>query len=301
MSAGVPLGDDAYRLQKAGVGSAFAAAAERYERHAQLQAEIAARLVQRLDYMKLAPASILDLGCGTGISTRLVARRYRRAKLVALDLAHGMLVAARDRQRIPWRRWQYVCADAEALPMAAASCELVLSNLMLQWCNDIDAVFRQILRVLQPGGLLLFSTFGPDTLKELRNCWRKIDDRVHVNAFADMHDVGDALIRAGFSSPVLDVEHLSVTYPDLRSLLADLKGVGSRNLSVGRHRGLTGKGRWRRLRQAYEAYRHNERLPATYEVVYGHAWAPHADTRPQDGSTVGAFPLAQLRGSRRRA
>jgi len=295
MPVSIPPGS----LDKRAVGAAFGLAAARYDDHATLQREIAERLDARLDYMKLQPHRILDVGAGTGFGVRLLGKRYRRAAVVALDLSGTMLAAARRHKPVMTRRWHYVCGDAERMPFASSSFDLVFSNLMLQWCNDTDAVFQHFRNALTPGGLCLFSTFGPDTLKELRACWRAIDGFPHINTFIDMHDLGDALIRAGLSSPVLDVEHVTLTYTDVRALMRDLKKIGSRNTVEGRKRSLMGRASWAALCDAYETHRRDGRLPATYEVVYGHAWAPHQDTRPQDGSTVTAYPLARLKGSRR--
>jgi malonyl-CoA O-methyltransferase len=177
---------------------------------------------------------------------------------------------------------------------------MIFSSLTLQWCSDLDQVFREFRSVLKVNGLVMLSILGPDTLKELRWSWAEIDAGYpHVHAFVDMHDLGDALIRAGFSSPVLDVEHFILTYQDLYALMRDLKALGASNRSMARRRGFTDKSSLAKLQQGYEHYRRAGLLPATYEVVYGHAWVPEQDTRPQDGSTVATFPLAELRRSRR--
>ena len=198
--------------------------------------------------------------------------RYKRADIVALDIAHPMLEQARKRGR--WlRRPRCVCADAECLPFADASFDLVFSNLMLQWCIDIDTVFAELQRVLRPGGLLLFTSFGPDTLKELRDSWAQVDGYAHVNAFLDMHDIGDELMAVGFAEPVMDVERITVTYPDVWKLMRELKQIGAHNVTVGRPRGLTGKSHMQQLVNAYERYRQANVLPASYEIVNGHAWA----------------------------
>jgi malonyl-CoA O-methyltransferase len=198
--------------------------------------------------------------------------RYKRADIVALDIANPMLVQARKRGR--WlRRPRCVCADAERLPFEDGAFDLVFSNLMLQWCVDIDVTFAELQRVLQPGGLFLFTSFGPDTLKELRNSWAEVDGHAHVNAFLDMHDVGDALVKTRFADPVMDVERITMTYPDVWKLMRELKQIGAHNVTMGRPRGLTGKSRMQRLVSAYEKYRQGDVLPASYEIVNGHAWA----------------------------
>lgn len=287
-----------YRLDKRRAAAAFSRAARTYERHAALQSAVGARLLERLDLVRIAPARVLDAGAGTGTFARALERRYRNAAVLALDIAPGMLAEARRRRR--WRsRCGFVCGDVEQLPLAAASFGLAFSNLVLQWCAELDTALAELRRVLSPGGLLMFSTLGPDTLRELRAAWRAVDAATHVHAFIDMHDVGDALIRAGFSGPVLDVEHFTLTYTDVRGLIDDLRALGAANAAAGRPRALTGKGAWRRFVEAYEAYRRDGRLPATYEVIYGHAWVPEAGTRPQDGSTVAAAPIHFLRRPRR--
>jgi malonyl-CoA O-methyltransferase len=192
---------------------------------------------------------------------------------VALDLAEGMLREAGRRQTL-LRRFRRVCGQAAALPLRDASIDLVFSNLMLQWCDDPAAVFRECRRVLRPGGLLTFTTFGPDTLVELRRAWATADGHAHVNRFTDMHDIGDALVRSGLAEPVMDVDRYTLTYDSVRDLMRDLKAIGAHNANAGRPRGLTGKGALDRMTAAYETYRRDARLPATYEVVFGQAWCP---------------------------
>lgn len=249
----------------------FEHAAAGYDEVAVLQREVAQRLLQRLDLVKLQPRRVLDLGCGTGQCIPGLMSRYHAADVVALDIAMPMLSRARRRGR--WlRKPRCVCADAERLPFADASFDLVFSNLMLQWCTDLERVFVELQRVLRPGGLLLFTSFGPDTLGELRDSWAQVDGYTHVNAFEDMHDVGDALLRARFAAPVMDVERLTVTYPDVWRLMRELKQIGAHNVTAGRPRGLTGKRHMQGLVQAYERFRRDGVLPASYEIVNGHAW-----------------------------
>jgi malonyl-CoA O-methyltransferase len=250
---------------------AFDRASAGYDVSAVLQAEVRSELLDRLEVRSAPPARVLDLGCGTGHAARALKRRHPRSMVIALDIAAGMVSMAR-RQSGWFRRFERVCAAAERLPLAAGSIDLVYSNLMLQWCPDLDAVFGEIRRVLAPGGLLVFSTFGPDTLRELRAAWAAADGAPHVNRFIDLHDVGAAVMRAGLAEPVLDVQHYTLTYPDVRALMRDLKAIGAHNVAHGRARGLTGRGRLAAMEAAYETFRRDGRLPATYEVVFGTAW-----------------------------
>jgi malonyl-CoA O-methyltransferase len=297
-----------FALDKRSLRDSFARAAAGYDAAAVLQREIADRLLEHLDVVRHSPGVIADCGCGTGYGTRALARRYPPAHLLALDLAWPMARRARRRAsgfaRALARRMTgrpvpgFVCGDIEHLPLATGSVDLVLSNLALQWC-DPQLAFREFRRVLAPDGLLVFSTFGPDTLKELRAAWRAVDAEAHVHEFPDMHDLGDLLVHAGFSDPVLDVDRLTLTYAEVVDVLRDLKALGAHNAAQTRTRGLTGKRRFARFRSAYEQFRRSDgRVPATYEVVYAHAWVPARDARPaHDGSA--AFPLEALRRRRR--
>jgi malonyl-CoA O-methyltransferase len=252
---------------------AFEKAADTYDEAAVLQNEIGDRLMERLDYIRLQPRRILDLGAGTGMFTSALMKRYRKADVVALDIAKPML--HRVKQRAGWlRKPGCVCADSESLPFNDDSFDFIFSNLMLQWCTDLEATFKELRRVLSPGGLLMFTTFGPDTLMELRASWEAVDGYTHVNSFIDLHDVGDSLLHTKWAEPVMDSERITVTYRELRGLMQDLKHIGAHNVTSGRPRGLTGKHHLQQLVEAYEPFREDGVLPASYEVVYGHAWSP---------------------------
>ncbi len=275
---------DEFALSPRQVGRSFGRAARSYDAAAVLQAQVRTELLSRLDLVRLTPVLVVDLGSGTGAGTMSLRRRYRRSQVVALDLSCEMLLEAGRRQR--WlRRFERVCADAARLPLADATADLVFSNLMLQWCTDPDAVLRECARVLKPGGLMSFTSFGPDTLTELRAAWAAADGYTHVNRFIDMHDLGDAMLRAGLAEPVMDVERYTLTYPDVRALMRDLKAIGAHNVNAGRSRGLTGRQALARMTTAYEDLRREGRLPATFEVVYGQAWSPTTPRRQrvQDG------------------
>ncbi len=270
----------------------FDRASTTYDASAVLQARIRQQLIDRLEWIAFEPAIIVDLGCGTGHAARALVTRWPRARVIAVDIAPGMLrEAARQEGAASFER---LCADAIALPLPDASVDLLFCNLMLQWCDDLDAVFAEIARVLRPRGLLTFTTFGPDTLIELREAWRGADAYTHVSPFADMHDIGDGLIRAGLVEPVLDVLPYTLTYPDVYALMRDLKAIGAQNATTGRPRGLTGRQRLRAVEQAYERHRHQGRLPASYEVVFGQAWgAVEAPDARRDGEF--AIPVSAIR------
>jgi malonyl-CoA O-methyltransferase len=267
----VPESADTFRLDRPRVRAAFDRASAAYEAAAQLQARVSTELLERLTAFEFAPRVVLDLGCGTGRVTRELKRRYPRALVIALDIAPGMLREARRNRRF-WRRFALVCADALRLPLAAGSADLVFSSLVLQWCEPLEQALAEVRRVLRPGGFFAFSTFGPDTLKELRAAWAQADGLTHVNRFLDVHDVGDALARSGLAEPVLDVDHIELGYPDALTLMRDLKAIGAHNVTAGRPRTLLGRARLKRMIEAYEAFRREAALPATYEVIYGASW-----------------------------
>lgn len=273
----------------------FAVAAKRYADAAVLQNEVCRRLMERLDVVKLVPRCVLDVGCGPGTGARELSRRYPKARIIALDYSEAMLRQAR-RNTSRFGRVRRVVGDSSALPLASDSVDLIFSNMMLPWCSDPVAVFREFQRVLRPEGVLMFTSLGPDTLKELRYAWAEVDDGHHVHAFEDMHNVGDALVRARLADPVMDMEFLTLTYDDVPALMRDIKCGGGSNVALGRARGLTGKHALARMQGAYEAYRDADgRLPATFEVVYGHAWgtAVPGSFQADDGSVV--VPLSRLR------
>ena len=273
---------DAFELDKAGVRTAFDRASPTYEAAAVLQARVAEELLSRLEPFDFRPGTILDLGAGTGRVSAELRRRYRRSRVIALDLSPGMLREAARHQRL-WRHFERVCAEAARLPLQSASIDLVYSNLMLQWCEPVDEVLAEVRRVLRPEGFFVFSSFGTDTLRELRSAWAEADSYSHVNRFLDVRDLGDALMRAGLKEPVLDVDRTQLTYADGISLMRDLKALGARNATAGRPRSLLGRSRLQRVLSAYEAFRKDGRLPATYEIIYGAAWGeqPRASPPPE--------------------
>lgn len=271
------------------VRRSFSRAAHGYDQAAALQREVGARLSETLDYLEeRVPDVVADVGCGPGHLSAAMQKRWPRAQVVALDLALPMLRQAREnfggggwRQRLLGgaRRPEAVCADARALPLRDASVDVLFSNLCLQWVEDLPAVFAGFRRVLKPGGLLLVSTFGPDTLFELRGAFAEADAAPHVSPFASIAQFGDALIAAGFKNPVLDRDEFVLGHPDLGHLMRELRTLGATNASVERRRSLTGRARFARAAQAYEPLRGADgRLPATWEVIYAHAWGPEPGT-----------------------
>jgi malonyl-CoA O-methyltransferase len=215
---------------------------------------------------------------------------------VGLDLALPMAQAARTRLRkgrSVYKRLlapltgatgepaQFVCADAAVLPFDGVAFDLLFSNLAFQWLNDLPRAFAEMRRVLRVGGLITFTTFGPDTLKELRAAFARVDGHTHVNRFVDMHDIGDMLVAAGFADPVMDMETITVTYPTPRALMLDLKAIGATNATRGRPRGLTGRQRIARVYAQLDKLVRDGKLPATYEVVYGHAWKGEPRRTPE--------------------
>jgi malonyl-CoA O-methyltransferase len=281
------------------VRHAFARAAATYEAHAVLQAEVGARLLERLDGIALQPSRVLDVGSGPGAGSAMLRARYPEADVIALDLALPMLRAAeRHAGRPPV--FARICADAQALPLADASIDLLHSNLCLQWCDDPGLAIAEFARVLKPGGLLLFTTFGPATLHELRTAFAAADTAPHVGRFVDMHDIGDALIATGFRDPVLERDDFTLTYPDAVTLMRELRAIGATNADAKRRRTLTGKAHLKRVVAAYEPFRRDGVLPATYEVVYAQAFAPQpGQPRRTPQGEIASFPVERLRGRRR--
>jgi len=285
------------------VRRAFGRAAATYDAAAVLQREVGARMAARLDVVRLEATTILDAGCGTGEAIAGLGLRFPAARVVALDLALPMAVAARERvrsgrsllQRLLSRRADegsttpgFACGDINALPFGAAAFELVWSNLALQWVNDLPGAFGELRRVLRVGGLLSFTTFGPDTLREIRAAFAAVDNHPHTNRFADMHDIGDMLVHVGFADPVIDMETITLTYGDARAMLLELKAIGATNATRGRSRGLMGKARLAQALAGLEALARDGRIPATFEVIYGHAWKVEA-VRTPDGLPIVRF------------
>jgi malonyl-CoA O-methyltransferase len=271
---------DAFRVDALQARRAFERAARRDEDAAALQGEVERRMLERLDYVRLAPVRVLDAGCGRGRGLALLRGRYPKALVMGADFAWAALRAASRAESFHAMALRLLrgtprgllCADLARLPLHPGAIDLLWSNLALPWVEEPVAALREFQRVLAPGGLLMFSTYGPDTLKELRSAFAEASPARHVHSFADMHDVGDMLVACGFASPVMDVETITLTYARVEDLARDLRASGQTCAARDRPRAVTGRGTWNRMLAAYGAFRQSGRLPATIEVVYGHAW-----------------------------
>jgi malonyl-CoA O-methyltransferase len=288
--------DGLNQIDKAVVRARFNKASTTYDAHDFLQREVAKRALERLDFVTVDVQKAIDLGSGTGRCARELSQRYKKAHITHGDLAWSMLDRARSLAPRWFSRQQYVCADVEQLPFKEDCFDLAFSSLSLQWCLRLENAFNEVRRILKPGGLFMFTTLGPDTLKELRQAFATVSGSEHVNAFIDMHDIGDLLGGSGFADPVMETEYLTVEYDDVMTLMRDLKGLGAANAALERGRGLLGKAHLKALIAAYEQHRRDGKLPATYEVIFGHAWVT-AGPVLQSG-TEHVFPLQQLRRRR---
>jgi malonyl-CoA O-methyltransferase len=287
-----PLDKNANRLS-------FNRAANSYDHHAVLQREVESRLLERIEFQRIEPALILDLGCGTGSGSHSLAKRFHQADIIALDWASEMLAKfGLETDSDSDAGLIRLCADMHALPLASRSVDLVFSNLALQWAYDLPSVFREFRRVMKPGAMLVFTCYGPDTLHELKHSWRAVDDLPHVNDHPDMHDIGDELLTAGFNEPVMDAERLTLQYPDVMTLMRELKGLGAHNVARQRQQGLTGKAQMKAMLEAYEQFCRDERYPASFEVIYGAAFAP-AEGQPMKTpqGDVATFSVDALRSN----
>ncbi|QZA79023.1 malonyl-ACP O-methyltransferase BioC [Deefgea tanakiae] len=289
---------ESFYNEKEAIRESFDKAADTYDAAAVLQREVVERLFERLALINIQPQVILDAGSGTGAASPLLKERFRDAQYIELDLALNMLKTARTKTG-GIKKWlsffdsnksSAVCADIEHIPLANESVDLIWSSLTIQWCNTPDATFKEFSRILKPGGVVIFSSLGPDTLKELRASFANIDGYEHVNQFIDMHDLGDALVAHGLTMPVMDMEYITMTYPTVKAVMHDLKHIGASNKMNGRRNGLLGKAAWQKIQSQYEAFRRDDVLPCTYEVVYGHAWKPTAKPKSlADGSQIIEF------------
>lgn len=274
---------------------AFGRAAPNYAAVAALQREVEARLLEQLDYLdERQPARILDLGSGPGRASGAMKKRWPKAEVIAVDAALPMLRQVPKHTRF-WRPVKRVCADVSKLPFADQCVDVIFSSLCLQWLDDLPAALVEFRRVLRPGGLLLFSTFGPDTLLELREAYEGIGEVPPLSPFAAIQQVGDAMMAAGFKDPVLDRDRYTLTYPDLRALMQELRAIGAGDARRDRRRGLGGLGRLQRVTAAYEANRREGALPSTWEVITAQAWGPAPGApRREGGADLATFPADRI-------
>jgi len=278
--------------QPGDVQRTFDQVAARYDRHAALEQEIGSRLLERLEYLRHPPQRILDLGCGTGAACVELKRRYRKAQVLGLDASMAMLIRLQKRAGL-LRPLRAVCADFAQLPLADQSVDLVFSNLAFQWCGSPTALFNEIRRVLAPGGMLLFSSLGVGTLNELEAAWGSLHESARVAPFADILELGDALMAAGFQEPVMDAERISLSYPDLSGLLEELEATGMTGFLRG---DISLSEAAAQLESAYRPFTVDGRYPVSYEVVYGTAFGPE-DGQPRktaQGDVV-TFSIEALR------
>lgn len=292
------------------VRRAFSRSAATYDAAAQVQKIAEARLLESLEYLddpaleRQPPQRILDLGCGTGSASRYMQKRWPKAEVLSMDLALPMLQKTRSASKT-WNPFTQVprpiCADARRVPLAEGTVDILFSNLCLQWVEDLEGVLNSFRRVLKPQGLLLFSTFGPETLWELRGAFAQADDAPHVSAFLDIAGVGDALTNTGFFQPVVDRDEETTYYPSMAALMRELRDLGATNALTARRATLTGRGRFAAAEQAYEAHRTPQGLPATWEIVSGMAWAPeHGAPIREGGADVVSVPVASIPIRRRK-
>jgi len=281
--------DDNSTLRSADVRRRFDRAADQFD-----DADFVHRVTRDGLFARIRPMSVdakivVDLGSATGSAGRLLEKRFRGARVVAVDLSAGMLGKLR-RKRSWFSKIAAVQGDARALPLADASVDVVFANLLLPWIDEPMAAFTEIARVLRKDGLFTFATLGPDSLLGLRNAWRVADDSLHVRCFPDMHDIGDALVRAGLRDPVLDVDRLSVSYPNSAALFRDITATGARNSLQLRARGLVGRRRFRAMTDALFAPEQAGGATLQFELVFGHCWGG-ATQNAADGVPIDATKI----------
>jgi malonyl-CoA O-methyltransferase len=247
--------------------------AKDYETHSRMQQEIAVRMLGRLQYIKMKPEMIVDFGCATGISTIALRKQFPKAQVVGVDISMSMLKRAKAKQ-VFWKKKDWLCADVACLPFAAQSVDLIFANQLLHWLLNVETFFAECFRILKPNGCLMFSTLGPDSLKEFRQAFSLIElnPSVHVDTFVDLHNIGDELLKQQFSDPVMDREDLQLTYASMPQLLKALRAQGVKNRHPQRAKGLMSRQRWQKMLDVYP--KQGQRWPLSYEVVYGQAWRP---------------------------
>ncbi len=260
------------------VRRSFDSAAHTYDSVATLQEEVARRMMNNLEFFKVNPEKILDLGSGTGLARKLFAEKFPGAETFEIDISYKMLSYSRTKHR-GWTFWPFnrkhhhICADIEYLPLKPHSVDFVWSNLVFEWGESITRIIENIGRVLRPGGLVMFSTLGPDTLIELKSTFDHLEVQHPINEFLDMHDVGDKLIAGGLLDPVMDAEILKLEFSSLTSLISTLKKSGS----ISKAQMPSDRIPWCEVEKKYSNFAQKTQvLPASFEIIYGHAWAPNS-------------------------
>ena len=288
---------DTSALSRRAIRAHFGRAAGSYLAAAALQNIVQDQLLERLAAIKSPPQRILDIGSGPGRGALALRKAFPNAQIVALDFALPMLAQISVKSR--WNPFSEptihrIAGDAAMLPLAGACADVLFSNLCIQWCLDLAPLFAEWRRVLKQDALLAFTSFGPDTLIELRQAWAQVDQGAHVNQFFDMHDIGDALLRAGFKDPVLSTERYTLSYPSVRALLAELKAIGATNALNARRTGLGGKAAIAQMIQRYPVDA-DGRVSATYEVVFAQAHAPaHGVPIRGAGAEIASVPVSAI-------
>ena len=256
-----------------------------------VHAETRQGLLDRLEGLTITASTVVDLGSATGSAMPALGKRFKRAHVVAVDLAANMLAEGR-RKKSWFAKSSFVQADAAGLPFANESVDVIFANLLLPWVTDPGPIFSEVARVLRKEGLFAFATLGPDSLQEVARAWSAVDDHAHANRFLDMHDLGDGLVNAGLRDPVLDVDRLEISYNDSSRFFADLTAVGARNVLSARPPGLTGRGRFAAMTEALENATKDGALSLDLELVYGHCWGAGPKKDPSNwGVDAGSIPI----------
>lgn len=259
-----------------------------YDRAAVLVYEVGQRMLERLDFIRINPHTLLDLGAGTGKITHLLEKRYRDTNIFTTDIADAMLKKAKRHAR--WFSKQcFICTDAESLPFAEHSFDFIFSNIALPWCHNLEIALQEIYRVLRPDGLFMFSLFGPDTLSELQACWGQA-----TTHFPDIRDIGDSLVRTKFLDPVLDVEKFLLTYASFDQLIQEIHHRGEQSLVITQATALNMQ-QLQTLATTYEIYRNQQNtLPVTYEIICGHAWKASSNKKVSASQQETLIPISRI-------
>ncbi len=255
-----------FSTQKNKVRQSFASAADSYDGFALLQRQVGLDFISQFD-IKLEHKSIMDLGCGTGFLMQQLISAATVRQMIAVDIAYSMLQISRIKLK-HLSNIQFICADAEKLPLSSDSIDAIVSNLALQWCQDLSAVFRDFKRVLKTDGHLLFATFGTKTLQELKQSWAEVDAYSHVNEFHTEEVLNQFLEQASFKNIQIESHRYHLNYPSVMALMKELKGIGASHVISGRNKKITGKLQMQAMIDAYEHSRLNGLIPATYEVIF---------------------------------